>query len=379
MEFAGAHAGMIRPDLSVIVSASGFYDSLFADIVAARKSVHMEMYCIEEGAIAAKLNDLLVDKAQKGLDVRLVYDSVGSFGVSNGYFDKMASAGVKIHEYHPVNPRKIKDVFSLRKLFHRNHRKLVLIDACVYYIGGMNIGERFLDWKDVMIRGAGSESDDVIKSLCRILDRTVKRGAFKHGLLEKRQKPAAKKSASHPGVIQVCDCRPKWQNYPAKRLYISSIKKAATRVWIAQAYFLPRRKLVKALVRAAKKGVDERVMIPDKSDVRLVDMASWPVLGKLINNGVKVERFTQAMMHAKIAIIDDHWVTVGTVNLDSMSLYWNLETNMIIRDPHIVSLFADIFLEYEAECRIIGKLEPDRLPLRLKILARLFYYYSWIL
>ncbi len=370
---------MTSPAFRVIVSASDFYDSLFADIGAAKKSVIMEMYCIEEGPIASKLNDLLVDRARKGLDVRLMYDSVGSFGVSNSYFDKMAAAGVKIHEYHPVNPRRTKGAFSLRKLFRRNHRKLILIDASVYYLGGMNIGEKFLDWKDIMIRGAGSESDDVIKSLGRILDQTAKRGVFKRGVLKKRRKPAAKKPVSPPSLIQVCDCRPKRQNYPAKRLYISAIKKAATRVWIAQAYFLPRRKLVKALVRSARKGVDVRVMIPDKSDVRLVDMASWPVLGKLISNGVKVERFMGGMMHAKTAIIDDHWVTVGTVNLDSMSLYWNLETNLIIRDPRLVSIFAGIFLEYEAGCRIVGKTEQDRLPLRSKILARLLYYYSWIL
>jgi len=352
--------------ISILTSAGEFYSSLFDDLRKVEKSVLIQMYCIEEGAIGEKFKQILIKLARRKVSVQLMYDSFGSFFTSAGYFDEMASAGVSVIEYHPVNPRKGRTPFSIHRLFRRNHRKLIILDSFTYYIGGMNIGERFLAWEDIMIRGSGEPVDDLMTSFQTVSKR-------------KPLKPKIRFKEMAKGAIHVCDGHPKYQNYPIKRLYISAIKKSRSRVWISQAYFIPRRKLIKAMIHASKRGVDVRVIVPDRSDVKLVDLASWPAFKRLLDNGVTIKRHIGQMLHSKFAIIDDHWLTVGTANLDSMSLYWNLELNLVVRDPVIVEKLARIFIRYERACRTMDKREPTDRPFTTQLLGRFLYYYSWVL
>jgi cardiolipin synthase len=357
---------MQKKDISILTSASQFYSSLFDDLRRAQKSVLIQMYCIEQGAIADQFKNILIELAQKKIAVKFMYDSIGSFFMSAGYFEEMVAAGVSVIEYHPVNPRKGRKPFSVQRLFRRNHRKFIIVDSQTYYIGGMNIGERFLDWEDLMVRGCGAPVDDLVL-------------AFQRVWKGKPVKPKIRFTEMVKKTVQVCDGYPKYQNYPIKRLYISAIKKSKSRVWISQAYFVPRRKLIKALIRAARRGVDVRVIVPDCSDVKLVDLATWPVLKRLLKNGVTIERYLGKMLHSKFAVIDTNWVTVGTANLDSMSLYWNLELNLVMRDPAIVDQFARIFTQYEQSCRTVDKSEPAQRPFVSRLLGRILYYYSWVL
>ncbi len=350
--------------IKFIRTSARFYRMLFNDLKNAARSVKIQMYCVEQGACADELKRILSDAALRGVTVDFMYDSAGSFASGSGYFDNME--GVNVTEYHPVNPRRVSGKYSFRKLFRRNHRKIVIIDSRIWYLGGMNIGERFLDWEDIMLRGEGGPVDDLCNAVDRIWN---KDSAWRQMHLKARQ----------PQVMEVCDCRPRVKHYPTKRLYISSIKKAKERVWIAQAYFVPRRKLIRALSRAARRGVDVRIIVPDSSDVKVVDLATWPVIRKLVKKGVKVLRFKERMLHAKIAIIDSKLVTIGTANLDSMSFYWNLELNLIIRDPEIIKTAAKIFEDYINHSRKVTESEIKARPLHLRLLGRICYSYSWIL
>ncbi|VAX20491.1 Cardiolipin synthetase [hydrothermal vent metagenome] len=350
--------------IKFIRKSARFYRLLFDDLKNATRSVKIQMYCVEQGAYGDELKRILKDIARQGVEVDFMYDSAGSLASSSSYFDNMD--GVNVTEYHPVNPRRVSGKYSFNKLFRRNHRKIVIIDSHIWYLGGMNIGERFIDWEDIMLRGEGGPVDDLCNAVDRIFN---KNSAWRQMHLKTPQ----------PQVIEVCDCRPRVKHYPTKRLYISSIKKAKERVWIAQAYFVPRRKLIRALSRAAGRGVDVRIIVPDISDVKVVDLATWPVIRKLVNKGVKVFRFKERMLHAKIAIIDNKLVTIGTANLDSMSFYWNLELNLLIRDPEIIETAADIFIDYIKHSREVDESEIKTRPLPLRILGRICYSYSWIL
>ena len=352
--------------IRLIRSEDEFYSSLFEDLRRARGSIRIQMYCVEWGGLAEEFKNILMERARSGVSVDLVYDSVGCLNTPAYYFNEMAEAGVRVVEYHPIDPRRLRGPFSLRRLFRRNHRKLVVIDSRVYYLGGMNIGERFLGWEDIMVRGKGRPAGDLERTFDSVLEK----------------KPARSKPGRGPGPdpgVYVVDCMPRQNNYPIKRLYISAIKRAKKRVWIAQAYFLPRRKIVKALVRAAQRGVDVRVVVPDVSDVLVVDLASWPVIGRLVRRGVKVFRFTGSMLHTKMAIIDDDWMTVGTANLDSMSFYWNMETNLVIHDRKIVDEASGIFGDYQLRSRAVPVDEVENMPLPRRAIGRMLYYYSWIL
>lgn len=361
--------GMEGGPATLIRSAAAFYESLFSSLRNARQSARSQIYLIEEGPLADEFRDILINLAQRGIKVDLIYDSVGCMNVSSAYFDGMESAGVNVMEYNPVNPSRVPGPFSMRRLFRRNHRKVFIIDSQKYYLGGMNIGERFLDWEDVMASGEGWP----VAQLCESFDRTW------HGRKYTGVKKAQPRSERIKGQIQVWDGRPAFENYPIKRLYLSAIKKSRHRVWIAQAYFIPRRRLMKALIHAAGKGVDVRVAVPDVSDVAVADAAGWPALARLLKHGVKVYRFEPAMLHSKMALIDDDWVTVGTANLDSMSLYWNLEINLVARGGILVNEAEEALNGYFAQSREITLEEAEARPVTLKLAGWLLNYFAWIL
>lgn len=355
--------------VTLIRSAAVFYESLFSSLRAARQSVRSQIYLIEEGPLADEFKDILMNLARNGIRVDLIYDSVGCMSVSSVYFDEMESEGVNVMEYNPVNPARIPGPFSPRRLFRRNHRKVFIMDSRKYYLGGMNIGERFLDWEDVMVTGEGWPAPE----LCESFDRTW---LGKKHVGGKKSRPRGERLKN---PVQVWDGRPAFENYPIKRLYLSAIKKSRRRVWIAQAYFIPRRRLMKALIHAVEKGVDARVAVPDVSDVTLADAAGWPALTRLIKHGVKVYRFEPSMLHSKMALIDGDWVTVGTANLDSMSLYWNLEINLVARGGILAKEAEEVFTGYFAQSREITLEEAEARPVTLKLAGWLLNYFAWIL
>ena len=350
----------------MIRTAKEFYTRLFSDIRRAEKSVQVQMYIIDEDNAGLEFAALMIEKAKNGLLTELVYDSVGCFNTPSVYFDRMKSAGVRVMEYNPVNPGKMPGPFSFRALMRRNHRKLAVIDNNVYYLGGMNIGERFLEWEDIMIRGEG----DLAKVFSRTFDQLAKR---------RKKKPLPNFHELEKKDLQVCDSRPTFQNYPVKKMHINAIKKAKERIWIAQAYFIPRRRIVKALIHAAERGVDVRIMAPDHSDVMVADLAAWIPLRRLMTHGVKVMRYTGEMLHSKFTVIDDNWMTTGTANLDSMSFYWNLEMNLVIRDKDTVAQFSRIFEDYQTKSRLVDDLEPGNRSWAVRFAGAVLYHYSWIL
>ncbi|MBF0170549.1 MAG: hypothetical protein HQK87_05605, partial [Nitrospinae bacterium] len=185
------------------------------------------------------------------------------------------------------------------------------------------------------IRGEGAPAAELAEGFDRVM--------------EGKRPPARKPTlpdTSRPVVA--LDSRPTLGVYPVKRMYMGRIKKARRRIWIAQAYFLPRHRFRKALARAVGRGVDVRVIIPDRSDVRAADLAAWAPVGKLMSHGVKVARYAAGMLHTKMALIDDTLI-VGAANLDSMSLYWNRELALMIREPSVVAAAERLFADYETK------------------------------
>lgn len=361
-----------KTSLWFLRSGRAFYDALFDDLKRASSSIRIEMYIIERGEVAGNLTRILIEKAREGIAVSVVCDAIGSLDIDETMPKNIRDAGGRFIFYNPISPYLLSGIFPLGRLFRRSHRKLIVIDEKIFYVGGMNIGDRFLDWEDIMVRGVGAPADELVRSFDEII-------AHPRPSMLPRVKRSSKTEMGRQKEVEICDCRPRRQNYPAKRLYLAAIKRAHKRVWIAQAYFLPRRKLKKALVKAATRGVDVRIMIPDRSDIKAVDLASWPPVGWLVKKGIKVYRYTGGMFHTKMAIIDDNFLTVGGVNLDSMSMYWNLELNLIIRIDEKVKEVVALYEDYLKKSRQVEKGEAAARPFLQKILSRIFYAYSWIL
>ena len=363
---------MTIPTLKFLCLTKEFYAALVEDLKLATSSIRVEMYIVDQGKVTEEITKVLVQKAMEGVRVDLLYDSFGSMNIGEEAPLGVRRAGGRAVVYNPISRYFLKGVFPIGRLFRRDHRKLVVIDDQIYYVGGMNIGDRFLEWEDIMIRGEGAPAEKLARSFDEILQNP------RPSLLD-NVKMLTSKRKTDGAEIEVCDCRPKKGSFPAKRLYLAAIKKAKYRVWIAQAYFLPRRKLLKALKKAAARGVDVRIMIPDRPDVKIVDYATWVPVKKLLTKNVKVFRYTGGAIHTKMAVIDDHFLTAGGVNLDSMSMYWNLELNLVIHTEAFVSEGASIFTNYLERAREVNKNEVDGRSLIQKAVSRILYAFSWIL
>jgi cardiolipin synthase len=353
------------PPLELIRSPRLFYERLLTDLAAAVSSIRVEMYIVEPGDVTDRLVDILVAKAVAGVSVGLIYDGFGSFHLTGAGVERLRRAGASVREYHPINPVRREGPLSIRGLFRRDHRKLVVIDGRVYYVGGMNIGERFADWEDLMGRGEGRPVEELAAS-------------FDQALAAQAPIPGEKLARLRRRRIEFLDSRPKLGAYPIKRLYLRMIKKARRRVWIAQAYFLPRHRLLKALSKAAQRGVDVRIVVPDRSDVMVADLAAWPAITRLVKKGIPVARFGEGMLHTKMAIIDDTLV-FGAANLDSMSLYWNRELALMVRLPDTVLEAEAIFADYERRARPVTRATIRARPLWSRVVGRLLRPFHWIL
>ncbi len=350
--------------IRIIENTLDYYNLLFADISNAKKNIRLEIYAIEPGDVADSLSDILLRKSSLGIQVSVIADSVGSFMFLRQSAHRLKNGGIDLYEFNPVL-RLPKTDFSFRRFFRRDHRKLAIIDEHIYYVGGMNIGDRFLAWRDITLRG---ENKKIAKELAGNFDATQK------GSHAKKKNRSIENSE-----VEVCDCRPRRDYYPVKRLYISSIKKAKKKVYIAQAYFVPRRKIIRALKRAAKNGVDVRIVIPARSDLQIVDLARMSALLRLVRHGVKVYLYEPSMLHTKMAIIDDNFITVGTANVDSMSIYWNLEINLILRGNKLVERANEIFADYLSRSTMLDIATIRNRPLLQRMASRALYSISWIL
>lgn len=352
-------------DLTLIDDVSRFYQRLSDDVAGAERSIRLEMYTLQEGEIVRRLLGLMAERARNGVRVELIYDAVGSYGLSEATLAPLRKAGGQITPYHPLHLFRRERKGFWATLFRRDHRKLAIIDDRIWYLGGMNVGERFFGWHDVMARGEGGPVEELVEGF----ERVVK------GLHPPRKHPL-RLDVDRPVVV--IDSRPTLGVYPVKRMFMSRIKKAKRRIWIAQAYFLPRHRLRKGLERARHRGVDVRIVTPDRSDVKVADLAAWTPIAKLVKKEVAVFRFVNGMLHTKMALIDDTLI-IGAANLDSMSLYWNRELAMMTRDARTVEEGERLFLDYLDSSRPVTMGTLRSLPVSQRFLGWLLEPFHWIL
>lgn len=318
--------------VGLLVNGAHTYAAMRAAIEDARDHVHIEFYIIQPDETGRALRDLLVAKARNGIEVRVLCDGLGSYRLPDDFWEPLTAAGGRAAVFSPV---RIAPLFRRRDHVNfRNHRKIVVVDGKVGLTGGINIGREYLgldpdvgEWRDSHVRIEGPAVlgmqqtflEDWLHSTEELLD-------------DERYFPDPGASPPGDATVQVIGSGPDRPWAIIHQLHFLAVTHATRHVWLTTPYFVPDRVLQTALVTAALRGVDVRLLLPKRSDSRLVDWASRYYYDELIEAGVRIYEYDAGFLHAKTMVVDDWLATVGSSNLDIRSFQLNYEINAFAYD-----------------------------------------------
>ena len=313
-------------DLQVFTAGRDKFESLMRDIEDARQYIHVQYFIIENDAVGSQLIELLKRKAREGVQVRVLYDYVGSFYFRPRLLRQMREAGIEVHPFLKLTFTQ----FALR-INWRNHRKVVVIDGKVGYMGGMNIASRYVTgdkhwkpWRDTHMRITGDAVTALEYSFAIDWNFTTRK------LLTARSVHVTPPAAGEGYPVQMVSSGPtnRWHNISF--VFFKAISLAKRCVYVQTPYFLPSDALLKAMQGAALSGVDVRLMIPRRPDSAMLRLATGSYIKECLLAGIKVYCYEPTVMHAKVVIVDDEFVTLGSTNFDFRSFEHNFEFNALV-------------------------------------------------
>ena len=364
-------------DIRIFTDGRSFFDELFDDLKKAREYINLQFYIIASDPLGRQLRDILIERARAGVKVRVIYDYIGSFDARRrDFFQRMKENGVEVHSFF-----RLSFPSHVNRLNWRNHRKVVVIDGRIGYIGGMNVAERYMGsfdggkWRDTAARIAGPCVGALQYHFA------VDWKFMGHDLLCDPVAGWSKDDGAEvsDATLQVLASGPndRWGNMTL--LFYKAISTARRRVWLQTPYFLPSDGLMKALESAALAGVDVRVMMPRRSDSRILTYASHSYVEECLLAGVKVYLYDAGMLHAKVLIVDNDFSTLGSTNFDFRSLEHNFEENLVMYSNEANRILAQGFEEDSKDCSKLKIAEWNRRDRRRKVQESIYRLLSPIL
>ena len=341
--------------IDIMTDGYAFFPELLKDIAEATHHIHINIYIFEDDALGRLVADALMTKARQGVKVRLIYDDVGCWRVGNRFFEQMREAGVEVVPFLPVHFPSFTS-----KVNYRNHRKIIVIDGRIGYIGGMNIARRYVSdkWRDTMLRVQGG----VVYALQRAF--LVDWYFVDHTLITDRiyYPPVSEEltAKNHQLVAQVVTSGPMARYPEIMQGFVRIILAARRYIYIETPYFLPNEPILFALKTAALAGVDVRLMCPLYSDARFLDWASRSYLREIHEAGAKIYLYEPGFLHSKLLISDDSLVSCGSTNVDFRSLENNFEANVFVYDEGTALRLKKVFLDDQSQAVLLSDV-PNRL------------------
>lgn len=341
--------------VDIMTDGYAFFPELLKDIAQARHHIHIDMYIFEDDPLGRLVADALINKARTGVRIRVIYDDVGCWNVSHAFFEQMREEGIEVTPYLPVRFPSFTS-----KVNYRNHRKLVVIDGRVGYIGGMNIALRYVKgtgeqpWRDTMLRMTGGAVYGIQRAFLvdwYFVDRT---------LITDRVYYPPLSPLENNCLAQIVTSSPTNPYPEIMQGYVRAIQSARRYIYMETPYFLPNEPVLFALKTAAVAGVDVRILCPRRSDARFVEWASRSYLREAYEAGVKVYLYESGFLHSKMMVCDDSLTTCGSTNVDFRSFENNFEANVFIYDEGTALRMKSIFLKDQEQSVLLGDL-PQRI------------------
>ena len=369
--------------VTLLIDGTGTYAAMFKAIENAKHHINLETFIIEDDEVGRKFTDLLLRKQAEGVQVNIIYDSVGSITTPESFFKRLRDGGIQVVEFNPVNPLKDNGEWLL---MHPDHRKILIVDGRVAIIGGINISSVYfsspsgrkkgpgesLPWRDTDIQIEGPAVTEAQKLF---LETWRKQDGPE--LAEQDYIPVQKESGN--ALVRVVGSSPGQDNRLTFIVYVSAFAFAENFIHLTNAYFIPDDQILAALKDAARRGVDVKLILPSTSDSSLAVHAARYNYAELLQAGVKIYERRNAILHAKTAVIDGVWSTVGSTNLDYWSLLSNDEVNAVILSRDFALTMEEMFAMDLAESDKIQWDEWQGRPLMQKIaeaFAHLFF--QWL-
>ena len=366
--------------LRLLFGGGEAYPAMLEAIASARSEVLFETYLWASDENGRRFVDAVCIKAQEGVQIRCIIDGAGSFGFDGNDIDRMRGAGVRLAVFHPVGPWRRRWGWQVR-----DHRKLLIVDGRVAFAGGMNIGNDYAPvdwggrgWNDVHAVLEGP----VLRDLLRLFDLSWRTSApWNFEPAHEARRPALEPVPVHGATTRVQALAV--GRFLGRQLIQHQIQHAFSaareRIWIESAYFIPNRALRGSLKRAARRGVDVRVIVPRNSDVPGLADASRFTWASLLRAGVHLFEWTPGMLHAKTLCIDGEWSMVGSYNLDARSLHYNWEITLAVLDRDTAARLEE---KFTGDLKASEPVDPARWRRRgflQKLRERFFYFFRVLL
>jgi cardiolipin synthase len=332
------------------------WEAMYRDCLNAGKSIEFEQYILENDAVGRRFMELFIEKAKAGVKIFLICDRFGSSLLSrSSLVRKLRRHGGRLHFYNDFNGGK---VFMPWRWFPRTHTKTLLIDSTIAYTGGVCMAERMRHWRDTHVRITGPVVAEIRQAFDDIENR----------ILGEKTKGIPERKKDHRFLYFLS--RPKQERYAVYEEFEKAIAGAKRYIYITSAFFIPNRRFLALLKQAYDRGVDVRVLVPERSDVILADWVCLSYTPNFFAAGLRIFHYQATVLHSKTAIIDDHWGTVGSTNFDVISFFHNREANIMTTDAEAIAelkqqFFADLHCSKE-----LTKKEWGKIPLWKKIVGR---------
>jgi len=324
--------------VDVYTNGSDTFAAMKDAIRNACDSIHLESYIIEDDKIGNEIKDLLIEKAREGIEVRVIYDDVGSWSLPKKYVKELQEAGVEIYPF-----AKVRMLLLNTKVNYRNHRKVLVVDGCIGFLGGINIADRYVDggkfgtWRDTHMRIEG----EAVHSLQAIFLLDWYFVSKKQVGQRIRYYPVHKTENICPVQIAASGPDSDWSS--VMQTYFSAIAQAQDHIYIITPYFTPNESILTAIKIASLSGVDVRLIIPARSDSKMVYFSTLSYLTELLEAGVKVYLFQKGFNHSKVLMVDGNFAAVGSANMDMRSFEHNFEIISLIYDENITRQLEEQF------------------------------------
>src|SRR5512133_134223 len=353
--------------VTLLADGPDAYAAMFKAIQNAKDHINLESYIIEDDETGRKFAELLLQKQAQGVQVNIIYDSLGSMNTPAAYFQRLEAGGIQVAGFNPLSPTIDTENWGM---IHRDHRKMLIVDGKLAIIGGINISEVYsstprkrkhtpkgpIHWRDTDIQIEGPAVAELQKLF------------FDTWTKQKGSKPATRnyfpgQSEAGKALVRVVGSTPGATNRIRCIMYVSAISFAEHSIHMTNSYFIPDDQTVKALTDAAWRGVDVKILLPGLTDSQLALHAQRVHDFDLLKSGVKIYEHSTSLLHAKTAVIDGVWSTVGSTNLDYLSLLNNDEVNAIILSKEFAAEMEKMFAKDLANSRQINWEEWKKRPL----------------
>lgn len=333
--------------VTLLADGQATYAAMFKALESAKDHINLESYIIEDDEIGRKFADLLLQKQREGVQVHIIYDSLGSMLTPDAFFQPLRDEGIQVVAFNPLNPLEGEKRWGLT---HRDHRKILIVDGKVAIIGGVNISKVYsstpfkrgknkkkpIHWRDTDIQIEGPAVAELQKLfLATWMTQREEKPALRNYFPELKEGGSA--------LVRVIASTPGESNRVPFIVYVSAISFAEKSIHLTNSYFFPDDQIIKALTDAARRGVDVKIILPGITDSLLALHAQRSYYSKLLQAGVKLYEQSDSLLHAKTAVIDQVWSTVGSTNMDYLSLLNNDEVNAIILSKEFAGEMEKMF------------------------------------